>query len=111
MQVNLHLLPFLTSFFMNSSHYKSFCRPKKLTSTRRKGKLTKSLLCLHEDGLGMPCMQNEQSQALAKCLPPEYRHVKVVEKLVEVSSQFSALTIIIGIMSKLFFNYLYLSIG
>lgn len=58
-------------------------RPKKFASNRRTGKLTKSLLCLDEDGLSSWCTSIPDGK-MARCLPPEYRNSRKIRELIEV---------------------------
>ena len=59
-------------------------RTKRFASNRRRGKLTKHLVCLDEESQWALCLKGVEGR-MANCLPPYFRSSKKVRDLIEVS--------------------------
>ena len=58
-------------------------RSKRMASSRRRGRLTKQLVCLGDDDGSLFCVRRMDGR-FANCLPPEYRTSRKVRDIIEV---------------------------
>ena len=58
-------------------------RTKKFASNRRRGKLTKHLVCLDDDSQWLQCLRGTDAR-MATCLPPSFCNSSKVKDLIEV---------------------------
>ena len=60
-------------------------RTKKFASSRRRGKLTKHLVCLGEEGGEMAFCVRQHDGRYSNCLPPDLRTSRKIKDLIDVS--------------------------